>query len=136
VPVFGLPAALATDAEFSNAALDVIVRQVVAAFDAHRRVVLHVGLPTVMDSSAARCLADHLVDIAEQVLHRVPVTSVFAEGGATAAGLVRRMNWLRLEVRREWAPGVATLAVAGGDTQWLTLKPGSYSWPDEWMRGL
>ena len=63
---------------------------------------------------------------------RVPIESIFAEGGATAAELVRRMNWPRLEVRYEWATGVATLAVADENTRWLTIKPGSYSWPDEW----
>ncbi|MES2924537.1 MAG: four-carbon acid sugar kinase family protein [Verrucomicrobiota bacterium] len=135
VPVFGLPDELATGAEFSNESCDFISQQITDAFETHRRVVLHVGLPVVRDATASRRLADHLVDIAEQVLQSVPVTSVFAEGGATAAELVRRMNWPRLDVRYEWAPGVATLAIADKDTQWLTIKPGSYSWPDEWMRG-
>jgi uncharacterized protein YgbK (DUF1537 family) len=45
---------------------------------------------------------------------------------------VRRMKWSRLEVLREWAPGVATLAVADDDPLWLTIKPGSYSWPEAW----
>jgi uncharacterized protein YgbK (DUF1537 family) len=74
------------------------------------------------------------VDIAELVLRRVAVKNIFAEGGATSAELVRRMNWPRLEVCREWAPGVATLAVAGEHSQWLTIKPGSYAWPEQWTR--
>jgi hypothetical protein len=44
------------------------------------------------------------------------------------------MKWSRLEVRREWAPGVATLAVADENPLWLTIKPGSYSWPEAWTR--
>lgn len=135
LPVFGLPEELATGAELSSESRELLSKQVTEAFQKHRRVVLHVGLPTVRDPAVARRLADHLVDLAEQVLRSVPVTSVFAEGGATAAELVRRMNWPRLEVLHEWAPGVATLAVADGNTRWLTIKPGSYSWPDEWIRG-
>lgn len=135
-PVFGLPPELATGAEFSSESRELISKQVTEAFGSRRRVVLHVGLPTVRDATVARHLADHLVDIAEQVLHQLPVTSIFAEGGATAAELVRRMNWPSLEVRYEWAPGVATLAVADDNTRWLTIKPGSYSWPDEWLRGF
>lgn len=133
LPVFGLPEELATGAELSDEARELISRQVIDALQAHRRVVLHIGLPTVRESTVAKRLADDLVEIAERVLRRLPVTSVFAEGGATAAGLARRMNWSRLQVRCEWAPGVATLAVDDGSTRWLTIKPGSYSWPQDWM---
>jgi D-threonate/D-erythronate kinase len=133
VPVFGLPLELSTGAEMPVETRDFISEQVEEAFETHRRVVLHIGLPPLNDAAAARALAVHLVGIAERVLARVPVTSVFAEGGATAAELVRRMNWKRLEVRYQWAPGVATLSVPDENTRWLTIKPGSYPWPDEWL---
>jgi len=90
----------------------------------------------VHDVAVARRLSGHLLDIAEIVLRSVAVKNIFAEGGATSAELVRRMQWPRLAVRREWAPGVATLAVAGDDSLWLTIKPGSYSWPEQWTRAL
>ena len=134
VPVFGLPRELMWGENFSQGAREVISQRIVEAFQANCRVVLCVGLPPVKDVPAARRLADHLVDIAELVLRRVVVKNIFAEGGATSAELLRRMNWPRLEVRREWATGVATLAVAGEDSQWFTIKPGSYSWPEQWTR--
>jgi hypothetical protein len=37
-----------------------------------------------------------------------------------------------LKVMRELAPGVATLAVAGEKSILLTIKPGSYAWPERW----
>lgn len=132
VPVFTLPQELMWGNDFSRGAHEAISQRVVQAFDGGRRVVLGVGLPLVRDAKAARRLPESLIDIAELVLRRVRVKYVFAEGGATAAELVRRMNWSRLEVRREWAPGVATLAVADKDPLWLTIKPGSYSWPEAW----
>jgi uncharacterized protein YgbK (DUF1537 family) len=136
VPVFGLPQELIWGKSFSQGARQVISERVTEAFEKARRIVLCVGLPQVRDVEAARRLAGNLVDIAELVLRRVAVKNIFAEGGATSAELVRRMKWPRLEVRREWATGVATLAVAGAGTQWLTIKPGSYSWPEQWTRGL
>ncbi|HLP77694.1 MAG TPA: hypothetical protein VK327_12340, partial [Candidatus Paceibacterota bacterium] len=54
---------------------------------------------------------------------------VYAEGGATAVALMRRMNWHQLKVSQELAPGVATLAVKGKRSTLLTIKPGSYVWP-------
>jgi len=135
VPVFTLPQELMWGNDFSPGADEAISQRVVQAFAKGRRVVLGVGLPPVHDVKAARRLSESLVDIAERVLRQAEVKYVFAEGGATSAELVRRMKWSRLEVRREWAPGVATLAVADENPLWLTIKPGSYSWPRAWTGG-
>jgi D-threonate/D-erythronate kinase len=106
-----------------------VTQRVVAAFALNPRVILNVGLPQVRDADVAGRLSDHVVRVAEKVLRRVRVENIFAEGGATAAELVRRMGWARLEVVRECAPGVATLAVDGDKHFLLTLKPGTYAWP-------
>jgi len=133
-PILGLPKELIWDMNFTPEACQVLSQRVVAAFGKSRRVILRVGLPPAHKAAVAGRLAKHLVDIAECVLGRVAVKNIFAEGGATSAELVRRMKWPRLRVMREWAPGVATLAVAGSGpaAQWLTIKPGSYAWPENW----
>ena len=134
-PVFSLPQELAWGAEFTPAAVTAVAQRVVAGFDEHSRVILAVGLPSVRDVEIARKLSKCVVSVAERVMRQVPVTRIFAEGGATAAELVRRMGWPRLTVRRELAPGVATLAVAEGEAILLTIKPGTYSWPAQWTSG-
>ena len=45
-------------------------------------------------------------------------------------GLARGMGWHRLAVKSELAPGVVTLSVIGGGSPLLTIKPGSYAWPE------
>ncbi len=131
-PVFSLPQELAWGAEFTPAAVDAVTQRVVAAFAENPRVILAVGLPPVRDVAIARQLSKSVVQVAEQVLRQVNVARVFAEGGATAAELVRRMGWARLTVLRELAPGVATLAVDGDESILLTIKPGTYAWPAQW----
>ena len=132
IPVFSLPQELAWGAEFTPAAIEAVTQRVVAGFLENPRVILAVGLPSVRDVAIARKLSRSVVQVAEQVMRRVTVASVFAEGGATAAELVRRMGWSRLTVLRELAPGVATLAVEGDESILLTIKPGTYAWPAEW----
>ena len=132
MPVFTLPQELMRQYDFLPQAVDVITQQVITAFAGSKRVVLGVGLPHVQDARLAQRLTGHLVSVAELILRRCDIKYVFAEGGATSAELVRRMNWSRLEVCREWAPGVATLAVPSANPTWLTIKPGSYSWPKAW----
>jgi len=131
-PVFSLPMELMWSAEFTPGAAEVISQRVISTFQSEARVVLNVGLPPVREVSVARRLADHLVQIAGLVLRQVEVGHVYAEGGATAAELVRCMGWARLSVIRELAPGVATLAIEGNPSQLLTVKPGTYAWPAQW----
>jgi uncharacterized protein YgbK (DUF1537 family) len=132
VPVFTLPPELMRQNDPRPQSSETIAQQVIAGFATSRRVVLGIGLPHVPDAKTARNLTQYLIDVAELVLQRFHIQYVFAEGGATSAELVRRMNWSRLEVCREWAPGVATLAVPSANPTWLTIKPGSYSWPKAW----
>jgi D-threonate/D-erythronate kinase len=131
-PVFSLPQELAWGAEFTPAAVAAVTQRVVAALASSPRVILNVGLPPVRDAAAAGRLSENVVRVAGRVLRRLRVARVFAEGGATAAELVRCMGWARLEVLRELAPGVAVLAVAGEKNLLLTIKPGTYAWPAKW----
>jgi len=131
-PVFSLPQELAWGAEFTPAAIAAVAQRVVGGFQNNSRVILAVGLPPVRDVDVARKLSKSVVRVAEQVMRQVAVARVFAEGGATAAELVRRMGWSRLSVLRELAPGVATLAVDSGESILLTIKPGTYAWPEQW----
>jgi uncharacterized protein YgbK (DUF1537 family) len=131
-PVFTLPLELMWGAEFKPAAIEAVTERVVSAFEKSPRVILAVGLPPVRNLAIARGLSRNLVQIATRVIGRAPVARVFAEGGATAAELVREMGWPRLTVMRELAPGVATLATGRDDAILLTIKPGSYAWPARW----
>lgn len=130
-PIFSLPGELAWGADFTRPALKAVSDQVLAALQKHPRVILQTGLPPVHEIPFAQRLAGHLTQLAETVLKQTAIQRVYAEGGATAVELARRMGWTRLTVLREVAPGVATLAVNGSKSLHLTIKPGTYVWPAE-----
>ncbi len=131
VPVFCLPAESVHETELGLSAKNRLARQVNEALESNPRVVLGIGLPPVRDPRVARRLASHLTQLAEAVLLRAPVGHVYAEGGATAANLIRRLGWTRLRALREIAPGVVTFRIADNPRCVLTLKAGSYAWPKE-----
>jgi D-threonate/D-erythronate kinase len=133
-PVFSLPLELAWGASLRPEVSEAIGQRIVSAFNSHPRVILTVGLPPVRNAQVSQGLAGHVVQIAEAALRRLEVGRVYADGGATAAELVWRMGWSRLKVLRELAPGVATLSVAGDKSILLTIKPGSYAWPEQWTQ--
>jgi uncharacterized protein YgbK (DUF1537 family) len=131
-PVLTLPVELIWGTEFSAAAIDSITRHAVEAFNSHPRVILAVGLPLVRNPQVAKRFFRNVVQVAGSVLRKVPISRVFAEGGATASELVQCMGWSRLVVEREAAPGVATLSVGNDQSTLLTIKPGTYAWPAQW----
>ena len=130
VPVFSLPDKLAIVDAFDSPEVDALAARVIFSLQAKPRVVLHVGLPQVRDVSLAEMLATHLARVAEAVLRNAEVGHVLADGGATAVTLARCMGWRRLAVKAELAPGVVALSVIGGGSPLLTIKPGSYVWPE------
>jgi uncharacterized protein YgbK (DUF1537 family) len=101
-----------------------------AALEESRAVVLAIDRPGSDDASAAARLGGLLVDAAERVLRRGPVSGLFVEGGATAAAVIHRLGWTRLTVLRELAPGVVSLRAEEPQAPPLTMKPGSYAWPE------
>jgi len=108
----------------------------VRALEIHPRVMVAIDQPLCRDPGLPQILSNHLGELVEQVINRQPVDHLFAEGGATAAALIRRFGWKRLRVHRELAPGVVCMQVEGMSGPLLTMKPGSYAWPDEVWRGI
>lgn len=129
VPVVALPQQLTRRIQLPPAIHQAGAVQLKAAVVARGRVILHVGLPPLPGRKIGRRLTMHLADLAATTLRAGRVAHVFAEGGETAAALLRRMGWTRLKLLCELAPGVATLKPAGGAGVRLTIKPGSYRWP-------
>jgi uncharacterized protein YgbK (DUF1537 family) len=123
-PVFSLFPGKGTSSERSRLAAEII-----SSLQSSPRVVLTIGAERGGAPAVARALLDELASLAAALTRRATVGQLYAEGGATAARLVRHLGWKRLDVIRELAPGVVTLAAAGSLDCLLTIKPGSYSWP-------
>lgn len=58
---------------------------------------------------------------------------LIVEGGATAAMVVHMLQWNILSVSSVSAPGVTTLTPRHDTAFRITLKPGSYPWPEGWL---
>jgi uncharacterized protein YgbK (DUF1537 family) len=133
VPVLRLPGELlerSVSVRDAEAWIERWADQVAGALSTHPRVVAAIDRPLCSEPGMPQVLGGYLSAVVAQVLTRVTVDRLFAEGGATAVALVRRMGWTCMSVRREWATGVVTLAVEGQDAPLMSMKPGSYVWPE------
>jgi len=75
-------------------------------------------------------LADRLAQAVELVLEQIMVTSVYLEGGATAAAVVQQLGLQRFSAAAAPGHGVGALRPLDWQGPVLFIKPGSYPWPD------
>jgi uncharacterized protein YgbK (DUF1537 family) len=101
------------------------------ALEQNRRVIVAIAQPFVRGPSPARKLRGHTADLVENVLARTWIDELCIEGGSTASAVVRRLGWRRFRPRLELAPGAVRVSVVEKPALHLTIKPGSYPWPDK-----
>jgi len=51
------------------------------------------------------------------------------EGGDTAAIILEKFNWHTFSILHQWEPGITTIQPQANNAPILTIKPGSYPWP-------
>jgi uncharacterized protein YgbK (DUF1537 family) len=103
----------------------------IQALQNHPQVVVAIDRPVHQIPDLPQLLAGHLSAVVAYILAEHEVHHLFVEGGATAAALVQRLNWQQLRVKQELRPGVVCMQIEGRSRPLLTMKPGSYTWPNE-----
>lgn len=93
-------------------------------------VIAAIGEAGVGSAALARRLCGHTAALVEDVLARISVPELYIEGGATASATVRRLGWKRLAACGEVGAGVVRMRVLQARGQYVTIKPGSYRWPE------
>lgn len=82
----------------------------------------------------SQTLAGLMGQVVSLILAQSKVDGLLLEGGATASVVVQILGDSSWGVRHEWEPGVVSLE--GGVGPIITVKPGSYPWPQEILRSL
>lgn len=129
IPISSMPSELIESGSTGGQAASRWLAETLSVLAQSRRVVVAIDRPLVPDPAAAKELLRHLINLTEAVLNSVSIAHLFVEGGATAAGVLRRMNWQRMKVVHEFSQGVVSLKPIGLSSPIITMKPGSYVWP-------
>ena len=134
IPVAKMPPELFHDYEPSGKLLQQWTNNTVTAFEKHRQVIVTIAQPIAQNPELARKLRHHIAALVENVLSRISIEELFIEGGATASAVVRRLKWGRFCPCAELAPGVVRMRAKEKQNLSLTIKPGSYPWPEKIWR--
>jgi len=106
------------------------VDEAVAAFEKTHWVVTAIDQPVIHNYSLSKRLRGYMAKFVKKVLQRVTVNELLIEGGATASSIVRYLQWKQFIPVQEISPGFVRMQLEGRGDIYLSIKPGSYKWPD------
>ncbi|MGV3509182.1 MAG: four-carbon acid sugar kinase family protein [Sphingobacteriaceae bacterium] len=69
--------------------------------------------------------------IVKKVFSKVQIQELIIEGGSTASSVLKSLNIESFQPLTQYATGVIRSKVVGKDNLFITLKPGSYNWPNQ-----
>lgn len=80
--------------------------------------------------NSSAILKKRLSSIVKTILKNTEINELFVEGGATAYDILMSMGFKTFKPVSELAPGVVRMQSGDKNNFFLTIKPGSYNWPN------
>ena len=130
IPVCRMPDSLVQVLSPDERAIDQWTRTVLETLETRGCAIIAVDRPVIRHPESPSQLASMMACLVQGIIQRTSLFELFIEGGHTADTIVERMAWGTLNVLGEYRPGVVCTGVPGGETLRVTIKPGSYAWPD------
>jgi uncharacterized protein YgbK (DUF1537 family) len=92
--------------------------------------ILAIGEPILPWKKAASEIKKSMAEVVSIVVYAVDVNELVIEGGATTSAILEKLNYTQFVPTFEYAPGVVRMKVCDNDNMCLTIKPGSYQFPE------
>jgi len=80
----------------------------------------------------ADLLRERIAEVTRLVFEKINIGELLIEGGSVAYAIVQKLGWKSFIPTEELEQGIVRMHVAGQSHTHLTIKPGSYEWPEEW----
>lgn len=105
--------------------------EVVSILNNSENAILAIGEPILLGKAAAGKIKILMAEVVSNVLSKVNVQELVIEGGATTSAILDNLNFTRFIPTFEYAPGVVRMKICDNETMCLTIKPGSYQFPEQ-----
>jgi uncharacterized protein YgbK (DUF1537 family) len=131
-PVYYFPEELLKD-NVSSVVMEKHITQLIETWNIHRKLILSVSDKKVTFQNSSTILRTRISYIASKMLSHCSVKELLIEGGATAYDLLKNLNWQALNPIEEISSGVIRMGVTNIPDIHISIKPGSYLWPDNFI---
>jgi uncharacterized protein YgbK (DUF1537 family) len=130
-PVSYMPRNIAVTANPDEQHYDKWADEVVGLLNTHQKAIIAFQESPTMDiETVAGSLREKKAYLVEKLLQRTEIKELLIEGGATASAIIKRLELNTLVPVNEFSTGVIRMKANEKEDLFLTLKPGSYNWPE------
>ncbi|WP_370476405.1 four-carbon acid sugar kinase family protein [Tamlana flava] len=99
-------------------------------YNKHKKLILRVSDDIQLFEDSSKILKNRLSTVVKHLLENTDVDEIFIEGGATAYNILHALGWNSFTPTEELALGVVRMQYNSNPKNHITLKPGSYKWPE------
>ncbi len=90
-----------------------------------------INQPPVNDAGFAQQLRKEIAMVVKKIHQEKCINEFFLEGGSTSYGIIQALKFNRFIPTQKLSPGVIRMEVKNFPDVHITIKPGSYSWPEK-----
>lgn len=106
------------------------MEEITQIYNENKKLILRISDKIIEFEGSSKILKNRMNDVVKQLLENTSINELFIEGGATAYDLLQKLNWKSFIPTAELALGVVRMQYTLDNNKYITLKPGSYQWPE------
>jgi uncharacterized protein YgbK (DUF1537 family) len=110
--------------------LQVWIKAVVDRLEHYHKAIIAVREPVIPEPDKSNWIKQNFTMLVKEVFKRTRIEELVIEGGSTGSAVLNSMGVTRLVPLHQFQQGVIRMRVENMEGLNLTLKPGSYKWPE------
>jgi len=111
--------------------IDNYTTEVVSVLKNGDNAILAIGEPVLQGKEAADKIKNLMSEVVSNIVSAVNVNELVIEGGATTSAILYKLNYTQFIPTFEYAPGVVRMKIRDKTNMYITIKPGSYQFPEQ-----
>lgn len=116
--------------KLNKTVLNDFIIKISGVYNDNKKVVLRVSNDMIQLKNSALNLKTRMSLVAKKLIETSSINEIFIEGGATAYDLLDELHWKSFTPIAELASGVVRMQYDNDTKKHITIKPGSYEWPE------
>ena len=106
-------------------------REIAKIYKENKKLGLRISNDIIHFDNCSKELKNRMSLVIKELFKTSEIDELFIEGGATAYDILKKLEWNSFTPTSELAPGVVRIQYDRNIKKHITIKPGSYEWPDE-----
>jgi uncharacterized protein YgbK (DUF1537 family) len=126
-----MPSEIYTNKNFEPKYLEQWANEIVHAINTNKKVIASIFHTPGNEPDIANRIRENIGALIKKVLEKTWINELIIEGGSTTYSVLKHLNIKKLHPIKEIDTGVIRMEMEGLPGLYLTTKPGSYIWPDD-----